>query len=45
LKTGSHPWAPGRLVATRGENIPDKADCNDFFDFVVWGEGRHKIVC
>jgi hypothetical protein len=44
-KTGVHPWAPGRVVATGGEPIPDKTDCNDFFDFVAWEGASHKIMC
>jgi hypothetical protein len=33
------------MVATGGERIPAKADCNDFFDFVVWDGPGHNIMC
>jgi len=35
----------GPQVATGAELIPDKADCNDFFDFVVCAGAGHKILC
>jgi len=45
-ESNRHPsMGTGPLVATQGEGIRDKSDCNDFFDFVVCDGGRHNILC